>query len=140
MTLKFLGDIDEDKIVSIIDNLVKIKYDPFSLTTDVFGVFPSERNIKTLWLGIKDYTEVKKLQQQIEDALASQFEKDDRFHPHLTLSRVKHLNPEEKKEFVKQLKATPEEKTVAIDTFYLIKSTLTPAGARYERVAEFKAK
>ena len=67
LTLKFLGEIDKKD--EIIKALEKIKFKSFILKTTEMGVFPSEKYIKVVWLGLEDNSDLKKLQEDIEKEL-----------------------------------------------------------------------
>ena len=48
LTLKFLGEVDKNKVSSIIESLKKIKFEKFSVYLDSLGVFPDEKYIRVL--------------------------------------------------------------------------------------------
>ena len=138
LTLKFLGDVDEAKKDKIVELLKKAKSDPFTAGLSNIGVFPDENYIRVVWLGLEPKRKIIELQQKIDNALAGIFPMDKRFHPHITLGRVKFVK--DKKKFVEILKEIKvEKKSFEISDFKLIKSTLTPEGAVYEVLNEFKA-
>jgi len=135
LTLKFLGEVEEDKIKSIKDIIKKIKFQSLNLTTSEIGFFPSENYINVIWLGLKNGDKVIELHNLIDSLLPS-FPQDIRFHPHITLARVKFIP--QKQEFVKQIKEIKlEPKSVSISSFKLVKSTLTPVGPIYETLEEY---
>ena len=116
----------------------KAKSDPFTAGLSNIGVFPDENYIRVVWLGLEPKRKIIELQQKIDNALAGIFPMDKRFHPHITLGRVKFVK--DKKKFVEILKEIKvEKKSFEISDFKLIKSTLTPEGAVYEVLNEFKA-
>ena len=83
--------------------LKEIKFSPFSLTLDKIGVFPSENYIRVVWVGVKPTEDVIELQRKIEDSLEEfKFKEDLKFHPHITLARVKSVDDREG--FAKNLK------------------------------------
>ncbi len=138
LTLKFLGDVSEQKIDEIKQKLEKIDFGSFEASLGRTGVFPDEHYVKVVWIGVEPANSINFLQQKIEKALAGLFEPDTRFTPHLTLARVKFVK--DKKLFIENLrKIEAEKKEFLVDSFKLIKSTLTPKGPVYEDVAEFKA-
>ncbi len=140
LTLKFLGETDkQDEIIKALEN---IKLKPFRLKTTEIGVFPSENYIRVVWLGLEDNNDLKKLQEDIEKVLESfNFKKDHKFHPHITLARIKFIKQEQKEEFIDNLKQIKfVEKGFDVKEFKLIKSELTRQGARYEDVKVFSAK
>ncbi len=136
LTLKFLGEVKEEDVDEIKDALKAVKFEKFSILTDKTGVFPDYDYIKVVWLGLKDGSKVLELQQRIEKALEGLFPKDDRFHPHITLARVKFVK--DRNTFAKAVKeAKAEPKEFNLDCFKLIKSTLTPEGPVYEDLEEY---
>jgi len=139
MTLKFLGDVADDKVDSIKAGLSNICFSQFSAKTSELGVFPDENRIRVVWVGIEPKDKIIALQQEIESALINMFPKDEHFHPHITLVRVKSVK--DKKDFIKKLNNfTIKEIEFPVSSFKLIKSTLTPDGPVYEDVAEFALK
>lgn len=137
LTLKFLGEVSDDKAKLIKEKLKEVKFTPFKLTLNKIGVFPSENYIRVIWISVKPTEEVTKLQENIENALKEfNFKKDFKFQPHITLARVKFVK--EKEKFSKNLKNIKvEEKTIEVNDFKLIKSTLTPKGPIYEDLAVY---
>lgn len=137
LTLKFLGKVPQEIAQGVEEKLKKVKFTPFSLTLDKIGVFPTENYIRVIWVSAKPQNEVKELQENIENALKEfNFKKDFKFHPHITLARVKFVNDREK--FIKNLKNIKvEQKTIEVKDFRLVKSTLTPEGPVYEDIGIF---
>lgn len=136
LTLKFLGEVQPDKVEQIVNSLKGIKFDPFSLFLDSIGIFPSENYIRVVWVGLKPEEKVVELQKSIDESLKEMFKKEKDFKSHITLARVKF--PEDKKAFVEQLrKIKIENKKVEIKDFRLIKSTLNPKGSIYEELSIF---
>lgn len=138
ITLKFLGEVQPEKIEDIIKILKKIKFKSFSAVIDSIGIFPTESYIRVVWVGIKPEEKILELQKNIDEALKVSFKKEKDFKAHITLARVKY--PEDKKSFVEQLKKIGiENKKIEIEEFKLIKSTLSPKGPIYEDLETFKA-
>jgi 2'-5' RNA ligase len=139
LTLKFLGDVDTDKVDAIKAFLSNISSNQFTAKTRGLGVFPDEKMIRVVWVGLEPEEKIAALQQEIEKALLDMFPRDTRFHPHLTLARVKSVK--DKKDFIEQLnKLTIKEIEFQVNSFKLIKSELTPDGPVYEDLAEFSLK
>ncbi len=139
LTLKFLGEIPEKQIDEIKSKLSQIKFKSFKITLSKPGVFPSENYIRVIWIGLKDNREIINLQKEIEKSLLEIFPKDERFHPHLTLARVKFVKDREI--FIRKLKAIKIKlKEMTIKEFKLIKSELTPKGPVYEDLTIFNLK
>lgn len=133
LTYKFLGEVP-DSNVDKIKSALQVKFTPFKVSLDHLGVFPSENYIKVVWVGFDDNNKINELQKSIDNSL--DFPKDKRFHPHITLGRVKFV--EDKKAFIENMKKIHvEKKEFEIKNFKLIKSTLTPEGPVYEALAVF---
>lgn len=142
LTLKFLGEVAQDKIREIESSLAAIarNNDTFPLQLKGTGAFPpGKRNPRVLWVGITENPGLLRLHDEVEsgcEQLGFSREKR-RFHPHLTLGRVKDYSRmggvlpllEEKKETVFG------EMTVKRFTFF--QSSLKPTGAEYSILAEF---
>jgi 2'-5' RNA ligase len=132
--------VDESRLVGIKEKLGSVKMGQINARLGKTGIFPNESFIRVVWVGLEDGKKITKLQQDIEKALEGMFEKDSRFHPHITLARIKFIENERKKGFVEAVKSIEvEPKEVALARFKLIKSTLTKAGPEYEVLEEFPA-
>lgn len=133
LTLKFLGEVEDSKVEKIREALRKIKFKPFEAKVTKIGYF-APKFLKVVFVDVDN--EISKLQSEIESKLEAMFKKEANFHPHLTIARIKFVN--DKKKYIEALnKIKTEEKKVKIDSFQLIKSTLTPEGPVYEVVEEY---
>jgi RNA 2',3'-cyclic 3'-phosphodiesterase len=138
LTLKFMGDVDEDKLEDIEEHLSLIKFTPFDLRLSNTGVFPSESYIKVVWVGLKPEDRVKDLQSLVDRALFKFNLKKEDFIAHITLVRVKTVK--DKDDFKRVLKSiVPEQLSFKVDNFKLIQSTLTKEKPVYKLRKEFKA-
>ena len=138
LTLKFLGEVEEGNVAKIKDNLKKVDFSGFSMKLGGIGVFPNEKFIRVVWVGLENGKNIEELQQKIEDSLAGMFKKDSRFHPHITLARVKFIEDYKKEEFVNAVKSIEvEPKEAEVKSFKLVKSTLTKGGPVYEDLEVF---
>ena len=136
LTLKFLGEVQPDKVEILNKSLKEIAFKPFSVNLDSIGVFPSEDYIRVVWVGLKPEEQVLELQKNIDENLKKLFKKEKDFKPHLTIARVKYI--EDKKQFVDKLKRIKvENKKINVNNFKLVKSTLTPKGPVYEGLEVF---
>ncbi|MDD5086322.1 MAG: RNA 2',3'-cyclic phosphodiesterase [Candidatus Nanoarchaeia archaeon] len=139
LTLKFLGEIDENKAEEVKSKLNEIKFNPFETSLTDIGVFPDENYIRVIWIGLDDKeNKIKNLQKQIDETLNEiGFKEDKRFHPHITLARVKFTK--DKEDLLKNLKQIKfNKKSFNVNEFKLKKSTLTKEGPFYEDIAVFK--
>jgi RNA 2',3'-cyclic 3'-phosphodiesterase len=129
LTLKFLGEVNDEELKKIREALNKIKIDSFEAEINFIGIF-SEQFIRIVWLGISNCG---RLQEQIDEALKEMFRKEDRFMGHLTIARVKSVK--NKKEFLKELKQMKIPKmNFKVKDFYLKKSVLTEEKPAYENI------
>lgn len=133
LTLKFLGEIDKEKVEEVEKRLGKIDLKKFETKIDDFGVF-SEKFIRIIWLHL---THCDNLQRNVDDKLKDLFEKEHRFMSHLTIARVKNIK--DKKEFLKELKKMEiKQIKFQVNEFYLMKSELTSKGPVYSVIKKYK--
>ncbi len=139
VTLKFLGDIDEDKIDAIATALSQVNCSPFEAKIKGIGVFPKPAYIKVIWLGAEGNFD--SLHEEVERVLSPfKFEKDHNFSSHATLARVKQLKGKAALlETINKL-AEVDLGTMKVEFISLKKSTLTPDGPIYETLREIKLK
>lgn len=130
LTLKFLGDLDEEDVGIVKKSLRGIKLKGFSVSLGELGWFPNDQRINVLWVGLKPEKEILGLHGDVELKLSGLVEKDDRFSVHLTLGRVKLVKNKEK--FLALLKKTkiPWD-NFYVKTFSLMKSDLSKDGPQY---------
>jgi 2'-5' RNA ligase len=137
ITMKFLGDIPEDKVESIASALSQVNCKPFEARIKGVGVFPKPAYIKVIWLGAEG--DFDNLHKEIERVLAPfRFGRDHQFTPHATLARVKQLSGKAALlEKINKL-ADIDLGTMNVSSIYLKKSTLTPDGPIYQTLKEIK--
>ena len=135
LTLKFLGDVKSRTINEISAALQKIvkSQTPFSIEIGGIGAFPNLERPHVLWVGLKQGIPLTvKLARAINHELVKfGFEKDTRFHPHLTLARLRdqvNLNT-----FISLFKKfeTLDGTLLTVNKITLVKSELHPSGAVY---------
>jgi len=126
LTLKFLGEVNEERLEEVKRKLKGIKLKQFETEIKDIGMF-SERII---WLKMTNCNE---LQKEIDERLNYLFEEEKRFMGHLTIARVKEL--EDRKKFMIELRKMkiPEMK-FTVKNFYLKKSKLGRPGPVYEDI------
>lgn len=132
LTLKFLGEVSDDKVEEVKKRLSEIKIKKFETEIKNLGVF-SEKFIRIIWVYLSNCG---KLQKMVDIKLKELFKPEKRFMSHLTIARVK--NVKDKKEFLEDLKKIKVPKIkFSIDKFYLMKSVLTKEGPKYEIMKEY---
>jgi len=136
LTIKFLGEVQPNKVEIIKENLKKITFNKFSVCLDKIGVFPNENYIRVVWIGLNPENDILDLQNRIDENLKDIFKKEINFKPHLTLARVKYIA--DKNKFMDDLKEIKvENKNIKVDSFKLVKSVLTTKGPIYEDLSIF---
>jgi 2'-5' RNA ligase len=134
-TLKFLGEVSEDKIEKVFGGAEKalegIK--GFKLSLKDLGCFPNMRKPRVVWIGVEKGKEelsimAGKIEQEMENI---GYPKENRgFSPHLTIGRVKSSKNIEK--LAEQIKKTSfQTEEIEIKEVVVMKSQLNPAGAVY---------
>jgi len=145
LTLKFLGEVPEEKIPDITQVLMTAAAGSraFRIGVDGTGTFPNARNARVVWAGLGGEIEcLNRLQAAVEDAMESAgFDREARaFTPHLTLARIKYIRSREA--WVRMLEQVKDLKLPAFDvtSFSLMKSELKRSGAEYTQIAKFELK
>jgi 2'-5' RNA ligase len=105
ITLKFLGDIEVEKISEIVEVVEKVakRFSKFKLKITESGIFPTVKKPRILWFGLFDEKgSLKKINDGLESELERiGFAKDKRnFKPHLTIVRLR--EPQKSGELVKK--------------------------------------
>jgi len=142
LTIKFLGNISSDQIPKITDIMKTAagRVPPLELRLGGLGMFPNEQRPRVIWVALEGNTEpLAVMQREIEKALEPLgFAPENRaFTPHLTLGRVRdNASPEERKEIgsVVKEKKIDYDASFTLKELSLMKSTLTPTGAIYNRL------
>ncbi len=93
LTLKFLGDVRPEAINDISATLQRMAdtHSSFSIAFGGIGAFPNLARPRVLWMGIKQGgSTVSRLAKTVNRELTPLgFSTDTRFHPHLTLARLR---------------------------------------------------
>lgn len=142
LTIKFLGDIEADKVDSIARLLEDAAAQSRSFDISVKGVggFPTIDNPRVLWVGVEDDKNLSHLYDNLENGLtALGFKKEDRpFKPHLTLGRIKFLKDRKGlKERLERFKDITLGKC-GVNSLCLFQSRLTPEGAVHTKLKEYR--
>ena len=98
LTLKFLGEVEEEKLPEIVERLKNLNIPQYNGIIGGLGVF-DEKYIKIIWAKLLGIDE---LQKTIDYALEGLFQKEERFMSHITLARVK--NVREKRSLIDAVK------------------------------------
>ena len=141
VTLQFLGGQSEEGLVAAEAALADAaaRSGPIEVTLHGIGAFPGLERPRILWIGLaQGALEARALQARVADALAGQrFPREDRpWHPHLTIGRVfderrwrREAGPPLRRALAQA--ATTSFGTLRVAEVALMRSDLSPAGARY---------
>jgi 2'-5' RNA ligase len=156
LTIKFFGDVPDNKLDEIKQRLSEIKFKPFRAMLNGIGVF-TEEFIRVVWIGLTPSEKFEEIHVMIDNALEMSettkvsehaqepravldklFPKEKRFQAHLTIARVKYVEDKAKfLEALKKIKVDPL--TFEVNKIILFKSQLSPTGATHEPLMEIKA-
>jgi 2'-5' RNA ligase len=144
VTLKFLGDVDEERVSNLEDELEKAVDDaevgPFDAEFGGLGAFPSEEYIRVLWVGVREGSiELTRLHEAIEERTVEMgFDPaDHEFTPHATVARMDHAGGKEQVQ--RALRETdPTVGTREIEAVELTESVLQDEGPEYTTVERFE--
>jgi 2'-5' RNA ligase len=140
VTLKFLGEIPQEKLKSICESLRGVPCEwPIRIKFGRLGFFPNEHRPRVLWLGVEAPPALSGMAAAIEDALAGAgLPREERpFTPHLTLARSKDgkLSEKLRAAMAKHFSASFGEMNAS--AFRLIESKLKSTGAEYTTLESF---
>ncbi len=134
LTLKFLGEIDENKLGEVKKRLSGIDFKSFDVELGKVGFFPGNDEIKIVYVGLEPEEKIIRLQQKIDMELLDLFNKEQGFHGHVTLGRVKMIRDGKKIKWIINEKI--EKKRMKIDNFLIMKSDLKKDGPSYSKLWE----
>jgi 2'-5' RNA ligase len=147
LTLKFLGDIPEERVPEIVAALARVTDAHARCTVDVggLGAFPDTRVPRVLWVGLSGQVEgVTRLAAAVERALVELgFVSEPKpFNPHLTLARIKERSRDIGRALAVDcmLERAAPIGTVMVNAIALMKSELKPSGAVYTKLCEVSLK
>ncbi len=140
LTLKFLGEVEENKLDQIKQSIDSKKIKSFELTLSNLGVFPPKGRPRIVWQGLEgereeDTKEVFKLKETIENGMEKLgFEREKRkFKPHITLVRDPKNITREGLDDVKVKRVNTK-----VNSFSLMSSELTKKGPIYDEVCRYE--
>jgi 2'-5' RNA ligase len=143
VTLKFLGETDPDRLPALEDALGAAVdaagVDPFEVTVEGVGAFPSREYIRVVWLGIGEGGNgLTRLNEAIEERTTGMgFDPAEHaFTPHVTIARMNHAGG---KSLVQRVlrERHPEVGAMRVEAVRLTESDLGPDGPEYATVTRF---
>jgi 2'-5' RNA ligase len=138
LTLRFLGDVEEECLEPLQEQLAAIRLDPFPLAVAGTGCFPPRGRARVLWAGLAPSPPLQELSRLVEAGVgAAGLPAEIRpFSPHVTLARLADADPGEVRRYLDRqqgLGLAP----FPVEQFILYASQLTPRGALHAPVATF---
>ena len=136
VTLKFLGEIDDDRLAKVCEVVrnVSTQIDPFTISLGPLGCFPNPRSARVLWCGIEDAAAGCRRWVELADPLLEELgiERETRaFTPHITLGRSKASGGARVMERVLETIAPPVAGEMQVAQVVIFESRLRPTGAEY---------
>lgn len=137
LTLRFLGHITPEELVKSQDTLYEIarSFSPFTLEFKGLMAFPSFSRGRILGVKVRNSQKLNRLFTEINsefNQLEIGREEKREFKPHLTWARAK--NREKTVSFLQEVDFTG---TQSVKSLELMKSHLSPSGARYKLIKSF---
>lgn len=139
ITIKFLGNISDEMVGNISEQLNEITHPPFKIRLDGVTGFPSFRSPRVVVIKIFENQSLKSLFKKVEEKMYGiGFRKESRaFSPHFTIARVK--KPWSWKRYIAgKLSEISLDYDYLVYSFKLKSSILTPNGPIYKDLYEYK--
>lgn len=140
LTLKFVGEVKDEKLIAIKSALAAVQAGPFEVTFAKTGFFPTPRSARVFWIGVEAREELSQLAATIESGLEKLgIAREQRaFSPHLTLARagtdsgsLKGLAPLVERE------DPPQFGTMTAREFWLYRSEPGQGGSKYTKLERY---
>ena len=138
LTLRFIGDVNEDVADDIHDALDGVRTRRFELSLSGVGHFESAGQVHTMWVGVEKNPELVALRDRIESALVriGRPPEGRRFTPHVTLCRLRDASVRRASSFLAAnglFRAGP----IPVDRFTLYSSAAQGQGRLYVPEADY---
>ncbi len=138
VTLVFIGEVDGAAARDIADSLETLRCPPFDVEISGVGHFGQLRRARTVWAGVAPSGPLKRLRKGVVRRLelADIAVERRRFHPHITLARIRGETGHHLANFLAEhsLMRLP---FFTAEEFTLFESHLRPEGAVYEALAAY---
>ncbi|HEX9808707.1 MAG TPA: RNA 2',3'-cyclic phosphodiesterase [Alphaproteobacteria bacterium] len=138
LTLRFIGNVDDDRVGDIDDALARVRAPGFPVTIQGVDHFSRGRSPSMLWAGVEKNPALLHLQDRVETALVRAGLESDRrkYTPHVTLARLKDAPRGRVHAFIAEnglLQFAP----FTVENFTLFSSFLARSGAIHRREAVY---
>lgn len=141
LTLKFVGEVNDQKLGEIKNALAAVNRAPFEVAFARIGFFPTPRSPRVFWAGVEAGEELPRLAGTIEQKLQTLgiAREGRRYSPHLTLARsgsspqsLRGLGP------LLEREPAPQFGTMTAREFWLYRSELGRGGSKYTKLERFE--
>ncbi len=138
MTMKFLGEIPGDKAEAVAMAMERslVEFKAFDVTLRGLGAFPTIKRPRVIWAGFalngEKFVAMNKVLEEKLSELG--FQREERFHPHLTLARTRSSRGKEELTALLERWKDADLGGFRVAAVELKKSTLTPKGPIYSTV------
>ncbi|MBI2451631.1 RNA 2',3'-cyclic phosphodiesterase [Candidatus Pacearchaeota archaeon] len=137
LTLKFLGEINNENLNRVKKLLSEIKLKEFEAKLTELGTFSYRGAPKIVWIKVGGEG-IFNLQKQIDVVLTSLLKPEERFMSHLTIARIKYVKDiKDFYNYIENISVKPIK--FSVKSFKLKYSELKPLGPVYKTIKEFKA-
>jgi 2'-5' RNA ligase len=138
VTVRFIGEIDEDRCDDVHDALSGIRCPAFDLEVAGIGAFENGHRAHSLWAGVEKAPDLLLLHEKVDRALIAIGEPPERrkYTPHITLARVKGAPVHKVQDFIAHnnlFRWGP----CRVERFTLFSSELGRSGASYTAEADY---
>ena len=154
VTLKFVGEADEELVRQMKGALAGVKTPPFEVKVESVGFFPNAKAARVFWAGVDGGETLARLAAEIDARLSKLgIAKEHKpYHPHLTLARasthpLRELAPlvlpqpaQERRELgtLGASAVLPQFGTMTAREFFMYQSQPQRGGSKYTKLEKFK--
>lgn len=138
LTLKFLGEIDQNLVHNVSSSLKQIaaKLHPFTGSVIGIGAFPGwSSRARVIWAGVEPAYKLSQIYREVDDATVKLGlpSEGKAFSPHLTMARISYMTVGSERVIneLKLLAPQPDFGEFTVDRIVLFKSVLLPQGPIY---------
>ena len=139
LTLRFVGEVDHNTFCDLGEALASICQNPFELTLQGIGQFPSRGPLRHLWVGAEASDDLLRLKRKVERQVVDCGIEPDRrkFTPHVTIARLRSPPPESRLASWLVGRSLFRTSSFPVSRFTLFSSHLRPEGAEHITEAEY---
>ena len=136
LTLKFLGEIKEEKIDKLFLKLGEINFKKFRCSVGKTGFFENEKRIRIIWIELIS-EDLEKLERKISEILPEFPSEHGKFVPHITIARVESIR--DRKGLIENVKRIHlRNSEFEAGEIYLMKSELKGKNPRYKKIGKIE--